>query len=59
MGSGEYREGKIWVSTRKGGILASTGKVGSGRVPKKPKQAKRSKQSQGKGVGPRMTSRVC
>ena len=39
---GEYREGKIRVSTRKGrirastgngGIWVSTGKVGSGRVP--------------------------
>ena len=30
---GEYREGNIRVSTRKGRIQASTGNVGSGRVP--------------------------
>ena len=29
----EYREGNIRVSTGKGRILASTGKVGSGQVP--------------------------
>ena len=29
----EYREGNIRVSTEKGRILASTGNVGSGRVP--------------------------
>ena len=29
---GEYREGNIRVSTRKGRIRASTGNVGSGRV---------------------------
>ena len=53
---------------RKGGIRASTGKVGSGRVwerwdPGKmlenSEPAKQSKQTQGKGVGPSMTSRVC
>ena len=34
MGSGrEYREGNIRVSTGKGRIQASTGNVGSGRVP--------------------------
>ena len=53
---------------RKWGIRASTGNVGSGRVPKmgnssemleNPKQAKQSKQTQGKGVGSSMTSRVC
>ena len=65
---GEYREGKIRVSTGKGRIRASTENVGSGRVLEmrnlgemleNPKQAKRSKQTQGKGVGPSMTSRVC
>ena len=30
---GEYREGKIWVSTGKGRIRASIGNGGSGRVP--------------------------
>ena len=30
---GVYREGKIRVSTGKGRIQASTGNVGSGRVP--------------------------
>ena len=30
---GEYREGNIRVSTGKGRIHASTGNVGSGRVP--------------------------
>ena len=30
---GEYREGNIRVSTGKGRIQASTGNVGSGRVP--------------------------
>ena len=30
---GEYREGNILVSTGKGRIQASTGNVGSGRVP--------------------------
>ena len=30
---GEYREGKIRVSTEKGRIRASTGNRGSGRVP--------------------------
>ena len=29
---GEYREGKIWVSTGKGRIWESTGNGGSGRV---------------------------
>ena len=46
----------------------STRNVGSGRVPERwdlgemlenLKQAKRSKQTQGKGVSPSMTSRVC
>ena len=55
---GEYQKSGIWASTRN---------VGSGRVPEKwglgemlenPKQAKRSKQTQGKVVGPSMTSRV-
>ena len=55
---GEYQECGIWASTRK---------VGSGQVPEmwdpgemleNPKQAKRSKQTQGKVVGPSMTSRV-
>ena len=55
---GEYQKGRIWASTRN---------VGSGRVPEmwdlgemleNPKQAKRSKQTQGKVVGPSMTSRV-
>ena len=46
---GEYREGKI---------RASIGNGGSGRVPENPKQAKRSKQTQGKGAGPSMMSRV-
>ena len=31
---GEYQEGKIQVSTRKGRIRESTGNGGSGRVPK-------------------------
>ena len=53
---------------RKYEIRGSIGNVGSGRVPKmgnpgkmleNPKQAKRSKQTQGKGVGPSMTSKVC
>ena len=53
---------------RKSGIRASTEKVGYWRVPERwdpseklenPRQAKRSKQTQGKGVGPSMTSRVC
>ena len=70
-------KGRIRASTENEGIRVSTGKVESGRVPKrwdpgkyhkwgKPgdmlensKQAKRSKQTQGKGVGPSMTSRVC
>ena len=30
---GEYREGNIWMSTEKGRIQASTGNVGSRRVP--------------------------
>ena len=32
---GEYREGNIRVSTGKGRIQASTGNVGSGRVPER------------------------
>ena len=32
---GEYREGKIRVSTEKGRIRASVEKVGSGRVPER------------------------
>ena len=66
----------IRVSTEKCRIRASSGKMGSGRVPEmwdpgeyrkgrnpgemleNPKQAKRSKQTQGKVVGPSMTSRV-
>ena len=47
---GEYQKSRIWAST------------GSGRNPgemlENPKQAKRSKQTQGKVVGPSMTSRV-
>ena len=55
---GEYHKCGIWASTRN---------VGSGQVPElwdlgemleNPKQAKRSKQTQGKVVGPSMTSRV-
>ena len=66
--SGEYREGRNPGEYRKWGIRASTRNVGSEQVPKmgnlgemleNPKQAKRSKQTQGKGVGPSMTSRVC
>ena len=56
---GEYREGNIRVSTGKG---RSPGEYRKGRNPgemlKNPKQAKRSKQTQGKVVGPSMTSRV-
>ena len=53
---------------RKCGILVSIEKVGSGQVPERwdpdemlenPKQVKRSKQTQGKGVGLSMTFRVC
>ena len=47
---GEYREGNIRVSTEKGRNL--------GEMLENPKQAKRSKQTQGKVVGPSMTSRV-
>ena len=59
---------EIWASTRNGRIRVSTGNVGSGRVLKRwdpgkmlenPKQTKRSKQTQGKGVGPSMKSMVC
>ena len=65
---GEYIKDKILVSTGKGRIRASTGKVGSGPVPdmgnpgemlENPKKAKRSKQTQEKGVSPSMTSRAC
>ena len=56
---GKYQKGRIWASTGKVEIPASTG---SGRNPgemlENPKQAKRSKQTQGKVVGPSMTSRV-
>ena len=56
---GEYQKCGIWASTRKVEIRASTG---SGRNPgemlENPKQAKRSKQTPGKVVGPSMTSRV-
>ena len=56
---GEYQKSGIWASTRKVEIRASTG---SGRNPgemlENLKQAKRSKQTQGKVVGPSMTSRV-
>ena len=56
---GEYREGNIRVSTGKG---RSPGEYWKGRNPgemlENPKQAKRSKQTQGKVVGPSMTSRV-
>ena len=64
----EYREGKFRVSTGKGRIWVSIGNMGSGRVREmgnpgemleNQKQAKRSKQTQGKGVSPSMTSRVC
>ena len=59
MGSKRVRGSKIRVSTEN---------VGSGRVPEmgnpgemleNQKQAKLSKQTQGKGVGPSMTSRIC
>ena len=56
---GEYQKCGIRASTGKVEIQASTG---SGRNPgemlENPKQAKRSKQTQGKVVGPSMTSRV-
>ena len=56
---GEYQKCGIRASTGKVEIRASTG---SGRNPgemlENPKQAKRSKQTQGKVVGPSMTSRV-
>ena len=65
---GEYQKCGIWASTRNVGsgrvperveIRVSTG---SGRNPgemlENPEQAKRSKQTQGKVVGPSMTSRV-
>ena len=65
---GEYQKCGIWASTRNVGIRASTGKgrnpgeYRKGRNPgemlENPKQAKRSKQTQGKVVGPSMTSRV-
>ena len=56
---GEYQKCEIRASTGKVEIRASTD---SGRNPgemlENPKQAKRSKQTQGKVVGPSMTSRV-
>ena len=65
---GEYQNCGIRASTGKVEIRASTGKVeirastGSGRNPgemlENLKQAKRSKQTQGKVIGPSMTSRV-
>ena len=65
---GEYQKCGIWASTRNVGIRASTGKgrnpgeYRKGRNPgemlENPKQAKLSKQTQGKVVGPSMTSRV-
>ena len=68
VGSGRVPEMWDLGEYQKCGIRASTGKVeirpstGSGRNPgkmlKNPKQAKRSKQTQGKVVGPSMTSRV-
>ena len=67
MGSGRVPEMWDLGEYQKGRIQASTGNVGSGRVPEmwdlgemleNPKQAKRSKQTQGKVVGPSMTSRV-
>ena len=68
VGSGRVQKCGIWASTRNVGIRASTGKgrnpgeYRKGRNPgemlENPKQAKRSKQTQGKVVGPSMTSRV-
>ena len=65
---GEYQKGRTWASTGNVEIRASTGKgrnpgeYRKGRIPgemlENPKQAKRSKQTQGKVVGPSMTSRV-
>ena len=57
---GSERVPKRWDpgEYQKGGIQASTGKVDPGEMLENPKQAKRSKQTQGKGVGPSMTSRV-
>ena len=65
---GEYQKCGIWASTRNVRIRASTGKgrnpgeYRKGRNPgemlENPKQAKRSKQTLGKVVGPSMTSRV-
>ena len=49
--SGEYREGRNPGEYRKWG--------NPGEMLESPKQAKRSKQTQGKGVGLSMTSRVC
>ena len=67
---GSRRVPKKWGpgDYRKGGIRVSTRKVGSGQVPERwdpdemlenQKQDKRCKQTQGKGVGPSMMSRVC
>ena len=67
MGSGRVPEMWDLGEYQKSRIRASTGNVGSGRVPvmwkfgrvaRNPKHAKRSKQTQGKVVGPSMTSRV-
>ena len=56
---GEYQKCGIWASTKKG---RNPGEYRKGRNPgemlENPKQAKRSKQTQGKVVGPSMTSRV-
>ena len=65
---GEYQKGRTRASTGNVEIRASTGngrnpgEYRKGRIPgemlQNPKQAKRSKQTQGKVVGPSMTSRV-
>ena len=59
VGSGEYREGKIWVSTGNVGFRRVPEMGNPGEMLENLKQAKRSKQTQGKGVDPSMTSRVC
>ena len=56
---GEYQKCGIRASTGKVEIRASTEKGrNQGEMLENPKQAKRSKQTQGKMVGPSMTSRV-
>ena len=59
VGSGRVPKGGIRARCQKGGIRGELERWDLGKMLENPKQAKQSKQTQGKGVDLSMTSRVC